>query len=529
METVDLYDAVVVGFGPAGEVAASTLGIAGHRVAVFERQRKLYPLPRMVTFDGESCRTVQATGKNIDEALSTGVVLDSCSFGDANADPLLVLDWKGIQGGFEAHYSIFQPDVEKTLRDKVSEIANVEVNFGFEVIEIDQHDDFVEVSVRPKGSRDEAEVRTVRAKYVIGADGTNSTVRNAVGIEMKDFGIHERWLNFDMNVLKPLPDEFYKLIMIMDPKRPHMYMPLGKARHRFEIRVDDSETDEEMQEADVAWDFLRETHGLDDSYMSICRQVVYHYYTRVATDWRKGRVFIAGDAAHTMTPYLGQGGCSAIRDGRNLAWKLDFVLRGVADDSLLDAYQAEREPHVSTLVFTSHALAEIVNIVDEEKAAERNYAMRNHLTPPPPPFPKLDHGVVHQSSGDADKEVTGSLAPQGRLRRNGAEGRGDDVLGHGFQLVTRHRPDLNDAHNFALASIDCSILVLEDANDPDYAEDLDGAYGSFLNEHGVDAYLMRPDWYVFGVASHDGTAALVTELADLLHLTAESRHPLALA
>jgi 3-(3-hydroxy-phenyl)propionate hydroxylase len=155
--------------------------------------------------------------------------------------------------------------------------------------------------------------------------------------------------------------------------------------------------------------------------------------------------------------------------------------------------------------------------------------MRNHLTPPPPPFPKLDHGVVHQSSGDADKEVTGSLAPQGRLRRNGAEGRGDDVLGHGFQLVTRHRPDLNDAHNFALASIDCSILVLEDANDPDYAEDLDGAYGSFLNEHGVDAYLMRPDWYVFGVASHDGTAALVTELADLLHLTAESRHPLALA
>ena len=72
-------------------------------------------------------------------------------------------------------------------------------------------------------------------------------------------------------------------------------------------------------------------------------------------------------------------------------------------------------------------------------------------------------------------------------------------------------------------------MVLEDADDPDYAEDLDGAYGAFLDEHGVDAYMMRPDWYVFGVAEHDGVGALVSELAELLHLTADSRHPLALA
>lgn len=529
METVDLFDVVVVGFGPAGEVAASTLGIAGHRVAVFERQRELYPLPRMVTFDGEACRTVQATGKDIDEALSTAVALDSCAFGDANADPLLTLDWRGVQGGFKAHYSIFQPDVEKTLRDKVAELPNVEVNFGFEVLGLVQHDDHVEVSVRPKGSRDEAEEFTVRAKYIIGADGTNSVIRKAAGIEMRDYDMHERWLNFDMNVLRPLPEEFYKLIMIMDPKRPHMYMPLGKARHRFEIRVDDAETDEEMHEPEVAWKFLKEVHGLDDTYMSICRQVVYHYYTRVAADWRKDRVFIAGDAAHTMTPYLGQGGCSAIRDGRNVAWKLDLVLRGVSEEALLDEYQAEREPHVSTLVFTSHELAKVVNIVDEKAAEERNYAMRNHLTPPPPPFPKLEHGVVHPSPNEADADATGSLAPQGRLVRNGVEGRGDDVVGHGFQLVTRRRPAFDDVHNHVLAAIDCAVVVLEDHDDPDYAQDLEGVYGSFLDEHDVDAYLMRPDWYIFGVAQHDGIGALVTELGDLLKLTADSRHPLALA
>jgi 3-(3-hydroxy-phenyl)propionate hydroxylase len=527
VEPVDLYDIVVVGFGPAGEVAAATLGIGGHRVAVFERQRELYPLPRMVTFDGEACRTVQATGKSIDEALSTAVVLESCAFGDADADPLLTLDWRGVQGGFQAHYSIFQPDVEQTLRDRVAELPNVEVNFGVEVVALEQHEDHVELSVRPKGSTDEAELRTVRTKYLIGADGTNSTVRRAAGMEMHDYDMHERWLNFDMNVLRPLPEKFNKLIMIMDPKRPHMYMPLGTTRQRFEMRVDDSETDEQMHDPEVAWTFLKDNHGLDESYLSICRQVVYHYYTRVAADWRKGRVFIAGDAAHTMTPYMGQGGCSAIRDGRNIAWKLDLVLRGVAEDSLLDEYQTEREPHVSALVFTSHHLAEVVNIIDAEKAAERNYAMRNGLTPPPAPFPKLDHGVVHQSPGEGQAEVTGSLAPQGRLRRLGTEGRGDDVIGHGFQLVVRRRPDLDDAQRGALAAIGCALLVLEDASDPAYAEDLDGVYTGFLDRHGVDGYLMRPDWYVFGVAAHERIPGLVSELAALLRLTETARSSVA--
>jgi 3-(3-hydroxy-phenyl)propionate hydroxylase len=522
VEASDLYDVVVVGFGPAGEVAASTLGIAGHKVAVFERQRELYPLPRMVTFDGEACRTVQATGQSIDDALSTSVVLDSCSFGDADADPLLVLDWRGEQGGFPAHNSIFQPDVEKTLRAKVATMDNVEVSFGVEAVSLTQHDDHVELTVQPKGSTDISEQTIVKAKYVIGADGTNSVVRGAAGIEMRDFGLHERWLNFDMNVIAPLPDEFNKLIMIMDPKRPHMYMPLGTERHRFEMRVHENESDEQMHEPEVAWEFLKEAHGLDESTMSICRQVVYHYYTRVAAQWRKGRVFIAGDAAHTMTPYLGQGGCSAIRDGRNIAWKLDLVLRDIAQDALLDAYETEREPHVSTLVHTSHALSELVNIVDVDAAEQRNYAMRNKLAPPPPPFPRLEHGVVHVEADGTVAERNGVLAPQGIIRKGEQQGRGDDLLGHGFQLVSRTAPALDDAQQRTLAQIGCSVAVIDDPSSDDAIVDVDGVYGAFLDANGVDAYIMRPDWYVFGAVSGDNVGALVSELGALLHLNADN-------
>ena len=130
----DIYDVAVIGYGPSGEVAASTLGGAGHRVAVFERQRSAYPLPRMVTFDGEACRTVQATGVSIDHALRGAVVLQACNFGDAEAIPMLTLDWTGTQCGFPAHYSVFQPDIEATLQEKVDAMPNVDVHRGVEVI-----------------------------------------------------------------------------------------------------------------------------------------------------------------------------------------------------------------------------------------------------------------------------------------------------------------------------------------------------------------------------------------------------------
>lgn len=512
-----MYDVAVIGYGPSGEVAASTLGGAGHQVAVFERQHSAYPLPRMVTFDGEACRTVQATGLSIDNALRGAVVLQACNFGDAEAVPMLTLDWTGTQCGFSAHYSVFQPDIEATLQDKVDAMPNVDVNRGVEVIRLHQHSDHVELVVRPKADTDPTHEWTVHARYVVGADGTNSFVRDAAGITMKDYGIHERWLNFDMNKLKPLPDQFNRLIMIMDPARPHMFMPLGTDRQRFEMRVHEHEDETVMTEPQVAWDFLEKQHGLTQEYMSICRQVVYHYYTRVAEEWRKGRVFLAGDAAHTMTPYLGQGGCSAIRDGRNIGWKLSLVLSGLAGDELLDEYQTEREPHVSTLVFASHALSQIVNIVDPEQAEERNYAMRNHLTPPPPPFPKLEHGVLHRESDGSIAPVTGSLSPQGTLRKNGVTARGDELLGSGFQLIARRRPTLNAAQAELLAALTFGIAVLDDQTDPDSTEDIDGVYLQLLDENHADAYITRPDWYIFGVAKDADVPVLVDELGILLH------------
>jgi 3-(3-hydroxy-phenyl)propionate hydroxylase len=133
--------------------------------------------------------------------------------------------------------------------------------------------------------------------------------------------------------------------------------------------------------------------------------------------------------------------------------------------------------------------------------------------------------VLHREADRSVSTVTGSLSPQGRIRKGTAEGRGDDLLGHGFQLITRHAPRLGDTQRAALDAIGCSIAVLDDPDDPadpaDPITDLDGVYTRFLNEHGADAYITRPDWYVFGVASAADLPDLVDELAARLHLNTE--------
>lgn len=512
----EIYDTVVVGYGPAGAVAAASIAAGGHRVAVFERQPSMYPLPRMATFDGEAFRTIQAiSGGRVDEAQATSVVLDSCDFVDADHSPLIPIDWSGTQCGYPAHSSVFQPDVERVAQESIAQMSNVDVFRGIEVVKIEQRPESVRLTVRPKGAAENDQARTVTAKYVIGADGTNSFTRRAVGIEMRDFGLNERWLNFDMNKLKELPEKFSKLTLVMDPRRPYMWMPLGSDRQRFEFRVDPSETDEEMGKEAVVWEFLAE-HDITRADVSICRQVVYPYATRVAKAWRRGRVFLAGDAAHTMTPYMGQGGCSAIRDGRNIGWKLNLVLAGAVEESVLDLYQQEREPHVTEIVMRSDQLARLINIVDPTAAEERNHALRLAPAGDEEPFPKLTAGVLHRESDGSVSEVTGTPAPQGLLSRNGAILRGDEHLGHGFQLISRSHPDLTDMEREKFESISGQIGVIEDSTSPDTILDVDGTYRNFLDLHSADFMIVRPDWAVFGVGPATAVSHFLNELFELL-------------
>lgn len=526
------YDAVIVGYGPTGLVLASALGKAGHRVAVFERWPGLYGLPRLTHIDGETARIIQAVG-DVDHALRDGWPIPHYRYLNGAGEILVDLDMGGESCGFPAHIAMYQPDIEDAIDQRVRAYPNVEVNQGWAAVNVHPSAEGVELTVRPwtrsrTGQWSHAsEERTVTAKYLVGADGANSFVRATLGIERVDLGVDDRWLNIDTERLRPLPERFERLVQFCDPKRGHMHMPIGKSRQRFELAVLPGEDEAAFVEPEFAWRWLRETHGLGPEDVRILRQVVYTFQARIAETWRHGRVLLAGDAAHTTPPYLGQGACSGMRDGLTLAWKLDLVLTGRADEQLLDTYETERRPHATAITEISVALGKVANTHDPDAAAARDEAFRTGTAPPPPPFPTITAGVVHRDPDGHPSPLAGTLAPQGVVGKGAPRGRFDDVVGGGFTVVTR--TDLNtvldDDQQSFLAALRTTTATLEPGT-PDSIDDVEGTYARFLADNGVDAVIARPDFNCYWAGRIGDLPAAVDQLR---HDLCWTRNPVAAA
>lgn len=512
------YDVAIVGYGPTGLVLASTLAKRGHSVVVFERWPGLYGLPRLTHIDGETARIIQGTG-NLEHALRDAYPVPDYRYLNAAGELLIELDWRGWSCGHPAHISMFQPDIEDAIDEHVRASGAVELKQGWAVVGLHDTGDGARVSARP-WSRDRTgqwshvgEERVVTARYLVGADGAGSFVRTNLCIERSDNGVADRWLNIDTERLRELPERFTKVTQYCDPERGHMYMPIGRCRQRFELAVLEGEDASRFEDPEFAWSWLRETHGLGPEDVRILRQVVYTFQGRIADQWRKGRVLLAGDAAHTTPPYMGQGACSGMRDGVTLGWKLDLVLRGLADDALLDTYESERRPHATAITEISTALGKVANTHDPVEAAARDEAFRTGAVPPPPPFPTLEAGVIQQDGDGRPGRLAGTLAPQGKVRRGGVEGLFDDVVGRGFSVVAARDAYvvLDDEQRAFLTELDAVVATPERGADTTF-EDLDGTYADFFSAHQVEAFIGRPDYHLFWAGSLADLPAAVDEL-----------------
>ncbi|HEX6712611.1 MAG TPA: bifunctional 3-(3-hydroxy-phenyl)propionate/3-hydroxycinnamic acid hydroxylase [Thermoleophilaceae bacterium] len=516
MSTALDTDVVVVGYGPVGQTVAALLARRGHRVAVYERFADIYRLPRAVYFDDEIMQVWQDLGITwdlADDLLPT----DTYNWFGADGQPILRMEIPSpTRSGWEPGYSFFQPNLECALDALVHRLPTATVDRGWTADALFQAEDHVELTLRrvlePETGRleDTGERRTVRARYVIGCDGANSFVRAASGIAFEDQGFAEKWLVIDL-----LPNDVGDLDYIpapcqwCDPTRPHMHTRNGHRHRRFEFMLLPGEEAQDFADEARIWELLDPWTTPADG--RIVRSAVYEFRGRLAETMRAGRALLAGDAAHTMPPFMGQGLCSGVRDATALAWKLDLILRGLADDRLLDSYTDERRPQNEFIVNFSTEMGRVSCVLDEAAAHDRDAMLRASESPPAPGLPGLAGGVRA-----ADAPLAGELAVQGVVRLRGRSGRFNDLVSDGFVLVSRRSPALADEQLAFLDRIGADVVALDEL------EDLDGRLTNWFDQHRLEAVLLRPDHYVFGaVTSPESLPALVADLRAQLALKNE--------
>ncbi|MFJ9590903.1 bifunctional 3-(3-hydroxy-phenyl)propionate/3-hydroxycinnamic acid hydroxylase MhpA [Streptomyces acidicola] len=509
------YEICIVGGGPVGQLAGILLGQRGHRVGIFERWPDPYPLPRACGLSHEPVRVLQSAGLGEQFTEVSDAVIGAQGtyhFTNAKGETLRELVWTDLgDSGWPEMSTFYQPDVERIFAEALDRLPNVELFRGVECTKIEQGPDRVvltlngvELGPDPTVVTLKAEdVRTVEASYVIGADGANSIVRDVIGAEIEDLGFAFDWLVVDTIPREARVWDPY-LEQRCDPARPTTAVPSGPGRRRWEFMRLPGESMEELNTPETAWRLL-EPWDITPENAQLVRHAVYTFRGRWADRWRDGRLILAGDAAHLMPPFLGQGLGSGIRDVIAMAWRLDLVLRGVASDTLLDSYTPERLGHVRQVIGQSVEAGRAICILDPEGAAERDRAMlaaRNNpqYVAAPPPW-RLGPGLWRE-----DDDNAGIPFVQGTIVSEGRRGKFDDVVGGGFLLLGRNTdpenslgPEAREVWN----RVGGRGLHVAPGGPVD---DVDGVYTRWFDQRNVDLVLVRPDFIVLGTANADDGA-----------------------
>jgi 3-(3-hydroxy-phenyl)propionate hydroxylase len=524
----DEFDVVVAGYGPTGMAASSLLAQKGHKVCVFERWPTLYGQPRMATIDGETARIIQAAG-NIDAALANSVARPRYLIANQFGQILIDHDWnKNHICGFPYRISLHQPDIEDAM-DAAARSAGAEINQGWEVVSVSQEADFVSVTAfeRRISASDEVnrgESRTVRARYLIASDGARSMVREGLGIERESWPFRGAWLTFDATRKRELPNLFgissngsVAAIFCAPEGRAHSIIPLGTDHVRFNFEVEPDTPGDGVLHLEVALPLLRSVYGITEDDVEVYRQAVYNFEGKLANTWRVDRIFLAGDAAHVMTPFQGQGGCSGLRDAINLAWKMDLVLKGLAPDGLMDTYESERKPDVRAYVEGSDRLGAMIFTQDPIAAAERDRALMSAGPSNETAQSSIKSGILYCADSEPPRLPTGCLGPQGVVRSPRGDGRFDEIAGGGFQLIgwkVDPARFLSAAQREFLHSIGAVVCgVTDTAADGELLLDIDGAYKRFCDDFDISGMIQRPDFVIFGTTKNpEEFSSLVDEL-----------------
>ncbi|MFZ3320049.1 bifunctional 3-(3-hydroxy-phenyl)propionate/3-hydroxycinnamic acid hydroxylase [Mycobacterium sp.] len=526
-------DVVVVGAGPVGLTLANILGLQGVRTVVVEERDTLIDYPRGVGLDDESLRTFQAIGL-VDRVLPHTVPNQILRFVDAKRRVLAEMAPPDARFGWPKRNGFVQPLVDAELLKGLDRFEHVEVRWGRPMTSLAVAPGAVTVELGGDGGS-----TPLRALYVVGCDGGRSPTRRLMDVSFDGTTSPTRWLVVDI-ANDPLGHPNSEVGA--DPQRPYASISIAHGIRRFEFMIHPDETDEQAEDpaflARMLATFVPHPDRLD-----VIRHRVYTHHSRIAGGFRRGRLLLAGDAAHLMPVWQGQGYNSGIRDAANLGWKLAAVVNGYAEDALLDSYDVERRKHARAMIDLSTMVGRVISPTNKRVAAARDLLVRSASIVPSlkryvlemrfKPMPRYEQGaVVHPEPRRADSPV-GTLFVQPSVdTREQQNALLDDVLGGWFAMLcwnNNPREILGDKAFATWKALGTTFVAARPLtqlhwtghDDPDVVivGDRTGQLKAWFDTHQESVLFLRPDRCVAGACIAQLAPELSTSLFDVLTLT----------
>jgi len=474
---------VIVGAGPTGITAATLLAQYGVDCLVLDRWANVYPQPRAVHLDDEIYRVVARLGIS-DEFAAISRPAQGLRLLDPTMRVLAEFrrDTALSEHGFPQANMFDQPELEALLRTNLKRYSSAELRGNVEVTAVEETSDG-RIRVAFVDGTDNSE-HDVHADFVLGCDGANSVVRARIGAAMRDMRFEQRWLVVDAATDADL-DQWDGVHQVCNPARAGTYMRIGSTRYRREFRLLPDESADDFGSLQALKPLITPwTSRVGDDELELVRVTEYTFRAQTADRWRRGNIFLLGDAAHLTPPFIGHGMGAGMRDAMNLAWKVAGVISGDLPRAALDSYEQERKPHTRHMIrlaltvgWAMTAGGELGNLIRRLVVTRMKFVPGLRSKVIDSRTPALHRSAfVHRRH--ARRQLAGTLCPNPVL----ADGcRLDRVLGDGFALITAVPPD------------DTQHRLLNERGAVVHIAAPDGELADWLRRGRVTSAIVRPD------------------------------------
>jgi 3-(3-hydroxy-phenyl)propionate hydroxylase len=480
------YDIIIAGAGPVGLFAANVFGSYGYDVLLLEQHATRVSFPRAIALDSEIIRAAQPIGladKLLEILKPTGGLQMYSSSGRLMAHIKTV-----VQDGYHPASLFYQPELETLLEEGTKRYENVHLHSS-KLETIKYNGDHVIVGCLNKET---GENQLFTGSYLIGCDGANSSVRKALGIEEDNQKYEGAVLKIDAFEKQVKQKDQFFVEQFSSTKLPFIRM-VGRNGHRrweFPLVTEAAPTKEKFENVAMAKTLLTKAGEKNIDNLDFKHVALYRYRSVVQRQWQRGRIFLAGDAAHLMPPFIGQGMCAGFRDIMNLSWKLDEVMRGISPESILDTYQPEREPHYREQLGITIMVGKIYQSAwwYIPGLLSRLPVISGLLKEVKTTLPPIGPGVSVRSPG------SGLVFPQCKIMIGGVEMWSDDYIGRHWALISL--VPLGREQLAKLESLDIRTFY------PGQSLTSHGVMSDWLKKNKATCALVRPDRYVYSTAKN---------------------------